>query len=208
PVEQLAKVDLSRYTTIVMPNGRYANLSPGAADKLRQWLSAGGTLIAQKEAARWCAEQQLAKLTFQSPTYATPGQRPYAKVSQDQGARILGGAIFAARVDLTHPLLYGFQRPEMPSFRRGNLNFKPTENPYASPVRYTAQPLLSGYVHPTSLDALRKTAAVTVSGRGQGQTICMTDEPAFRAFWYGTARLLANAVFFGNTIDPDTKEKI
>jgi hypothetical protein len=208
PVERLAAADLSRYTTIIMPNGRYGGISNAAADKLRNWVSMGGTLIAQKGAARWCAGQQLAKLEFVEPAADKSVQRPYAKASQDRGARVLGGAIFATEVDLTNPLLYGFQRTDMPSFRRGNLNFKLAENPYASPIRYTEKPLLSGYVHASSLEALKGTAALTVSGRGRGQTICMADEPAFRAFWYGTARLLANAVFFGSTIDRNTKERL
>ena len=34
----------------------------------------------------------------------------------------------------------------------------------------------------------------------------MVDNPNFRAFWYGTNRLFANAIFFGNTINKASME--
>lgn len=205
---RIGAADLSRYNVIIMPSGGYPTLSNGNAEKIRQWVKQGGTLIAQKNANRWCANHKLAQLQFRTFTKPAQKNRPYGKVDRDQGARVLGGAIFATEVDLTHPLLYGFQRTFMPTFRRGNLYFEPAKNPYATPVRYTDEPLLSGYVHPSSLDALRNSAVVLVNGLGQGQVISMADEPAFRAFWFGTSKLLANAIFFGHTIDNDTKENI
>jgi hypothetical protein len=33
--------------------------------------------------------------------------------------------------------------------------------------------------------------------RGQGRVVVLADDPAFRAFWHGTERLLLNAIFFG-----------
>jgi hypothetical protein len=35
----------------------------------------------------------------------------------------------------------------------------------------------------------------------------MLDNPSFRAFWYGTDKLMANAVFFGNTIGGQAVER-
>ena len=39
-----------------------------------------------------------------------------------------------------------------------------------------------------------------------GRVICMSDNPNFRAFWYGTNKLFANAIFFGNTISRGAME--
>jgi hypothetical protein len=139
---------------------------------------------------------------------STADRRPYNKLSRDGGGRVLGGAIFETQIDLTHPLLYGYQRSEMPSFRRGNSFYELSKNPYATPIRYTESPLLSGYVHPESLAGISSSAAIIVSGRGSGHTICMTDEPTFRAFWFGTNKLLANAIFFGHTISRGAREPV
>ena len=33
-----------------------------------------------------------------------------------------------------------------------------------------------------------------------GRVVSMTDNPNFRAFWWGTNKLFLNALFFGNQI--------
>lgn len=205
--EDLRRADLDRYNVIIMPNGSY-RWSNGQAKKLQDWVSAGGTLIAQKRANSWCANNKLAQLTSVDVADDEREQRPYGKLSRDGGGRVLGGAIFNTEVDLSHPLLYGFERTDLPVFQRGNLFYEPTDNPYATPIRFTDDPLLSGYVHPTSLEALSGSAAIVVSGRGGGRTISMMQEPAFRAFWFGTSKLLANAIFFGSTISSGAREMV
>ena len=35
---------------------------------------------------------------------------------------------------------------------------------------------------------------------GAGRVIAMSENPNFRAFWYGTNKLFLNALFFGNLI--------
>jgi hypothetical protein len=67
---------------------------------------------------------------------------------------------------------------------------------------FTPNPLLSGYVTKTNLKQLAGSAAVVVNAIGAGKVILLTDNPNFRAFWYGTNRLFMNAVFFGKTINP------
>ena len=212
PITKLAtgdfrRANIDRYNVIIMPNGGY-RWGNSEAEKLREWVSAGGTLIAQKSANRWCASNKLAQLTPVELSEDESTSRPYGKLSRDNGGRVLGGAIFNTEVDLTHPLLYGFMRDELPVFQRGNLFYEPAENPYATPIRFTADPLLSGYVHPSSLEALSESAAIIVSGQGRGRTISMMQEPAFRAFWFGTSKLLANAIFFGSTISSGARERI
>ncbi len=204
----ISRADLSEYTTIIMAHGSYSSLGENEANKLRTWVSQGGILIAQKGAAEWCRRNGLAQLTVREVAESEEAQRPYNMLSRDNGGRVLGGAIFNTEVDLTHPLLYGYHREEMPSFRRGNTFYEPAENAYATPIRYTEEPLLSGYVHQASLDSLASSAAVIVSGTGAGRTIIMTDEPAFRAFWFGTSKLLANAIFFGHTISSGGRESV
>lgn len=205
--ENFGRADLSRYNVIILPNGNY-RFGGNETVKLQDWVSAGGTLIAQKSANRWCAANKLAQLSPVKIDGDKRDQRPYGKLDRDEGGRVLGGAIFNTEVDLTHPLLYGFTRTDFPVFQRGNLFYEVSDNPYATPVRFTENPLLSGYVHPTSLDALKGSAAILVSSKGRGRTISMMQEPAFRAFWFGTSKLLANAVFFGSTIDGGACEAI
>ncbi len=207
-VNSLNRADLSRYQTLVMVDGSYYSLDQNSAAKLKRWVQRGGTLIAFKRAARWLTQKGMGYLAVKKErTEKTEeGPKPYLQLGSDRGARIIGGAIVEARADLSHPLLYGYTRERIPLFRRGTLFFEPTENAYAMPLQYTGSPLLSGYVHPDQVARMKKAAAVVVTGTGSGKIICFADNPNFRAFWYGTNKLFANAVFFGHTIDNRARE--
>ena len=70
------------------------------------------------------------------------------------------------------------------------------ENPYSTPLYYSDNPLASGYISDDNEEMIKGTAAIVVSRF----VIAMTDNPNFRAFWYGTNKLFANAIFFGPNI--------
>ncbi|MEL6355714.1 MAG: M14 family zinc carboxypeptidase, partial [Bacteroidota bacterium] len=203
--------DLDRYNVIVMVDGNYGALGASGTEKIKNWLGSGRVLITQKRAATWAANNGLAKLEIRKRTGEPEGEernqrRPYAKASRDSGGRVLGGSIFNTKGDLTHPLLFGYQREEVPVFRRGTLMFEPTENDYATPLVYTEAPLLSGYSPRGFADEVAGSAAIVVSGAQGGRTICFADNPNFRALFYGTNKLFLNAVFFGDQISWRTVE--
>ena len=104
-------------------------------------------------------------------------------------------------MDLTHPLAYGYHRSTMPVFRKGTTYIEPTANFNATPIVFAEKPLLSGYISKPNLKTLGKSAYAFVGSMGKGRVICFSDNTNFRAFWYGTNKLFANAIFFGHTIN-------
>ena len=213
--QALARRDISTFTDIVMVNGRYSDLTNQTVDKLKHWIDDGGTLVAIKSAVRWAKSNGLLKVDYKTTDKESESEsnvdveakanirsqnRPYSKLSEDRGAQFIGGTIFQNTLDLTHPIGYGFNRQEIPVFRNSRLFLEPGENKYSTPLRYTDSPLLSGYVSDENLEILQHSAGIVVGGLGQGRIIAMADNPNFRAFWYGTNKLFANALFFGQTI--------
>ena len=202
---RLGRVELDDYNTIIMVNGSYSALR--AKEDLKEWVQNGGTLIAMRGAINWASAQGLANVKMKTSKNKTDSsRRPYSKIGADQGAKFIGGAIFEVKLDLSHPLAYGFQRSLLPVFRRGTNFLEPTSNRYATPAQYTAQPLLSGYISDENLKLAQNSAAITVTRVGGGRVIAMVDNPNFRAFWYGTNKLFLNAIFFGRMIDGRTAE--
>lgn len=197
---------LDRFNVVIMPSGNYNSLN---VEPLRNWLNNGGLLIACEDAVKWLEGKQLANVEFKKSQEETPkAQRlPYVHAPEDRAALSLPGAIFEGDLDLTHPLAYGYRRSQLPVFRSSNEFLEPAQNAYAMPLAYTCQPLMAGYMHRKFAGKAPGSASVVVSGQGSGKVICFADNTNFRAFWYGTNKLLANAIFFGNTISGQTVER-
>jgi len=131
----------------------------------------------------------------------TASSKPYVLAERYRGAQQIGGAIFQATLDVTHPLGYGYREAALPVFRDNTVFLEKLKDPYAAPLRYTERPLLSGYISARNERLLRGTPAAVVTRFGGGNVIGFTDNPNFRAFWYGTNKLFLNALFFGNLIN-------
>jgi hypothetical protein len=119
---------------------------------------------------------------------------------QHLGAQNIGGSIFEATLDLSHPLCFGYPDNDVSLFKNNKLFFEKSNNPYNNPVLYTEDPLQSGYISKENYELVKNTSGLIVSSNGRGKTICFSDNPNFRAFWYGTNRLFLNAIFFGDII--------
>jgi hypothetical protein len=201
----LGRVNLDRYNVIIMTGYSYGDLSTGTVETVKSWVREGGTLITMKQAVSWASQQGLANVEYVRPDRGdSPETRPYVKQGADNGAEVIGGTIFNAQLDLTHPLAYGYNQSLIRVFRNSTMFLKKGQNPYSTPLYYTDDPLASGYVSEINEETIKGTAAIVVSRAGSGKVIAMTDNPNFRAFWYGTNKLFANAIFFGQTISGST----
>lgn len=197
PIENFDRINLNDYNTLLLVNGNYDEIN---GDKLKRWLRQGGVIVATKSATRWLSNQELSKNEFKESQRDTSGVREYEKRSKYRGAKRIGGSIFNTRIDLTHPLCYGYYRSDLPVFRNSTMFMKKAPNPYANPVIYTENPLLSGYIGDENLEMLKGSAVAGVSSYGSGRIILITDNPNFRAFWFGTTKLYMNAIYFGDQI--------
>jgi hypothetical protein len=196
------RADLSRYNTIVMVSGNYALLDKGATDKLKAWLQNGGTLVTLKTASEWAIRQGFTKEKLvPADTVKTANLRyNYDAAVEIEGAKALGGSIFAADLDTTHPIGFGVNNRLISVYKNSSTFLFPSTNPYSTVAQYTANPLIGGYLHPTSLKKVKGSAAILTGAEGAGRVIFFADNPNFRGFWYGTNKLFLNALFFGNVI--------
>jgi len=203
-IQHLSKIDFQRYTTIILVNGNYGMISSGSKERLRDWLRKGGNMLLFKEAVRWGNINRFNNITFKiQKRNDSIFTLPYKNKKQNKGAQRIGGAIFEGKADLTHPLFFGYIRPEIPIFKKDALIMELSSNPYSSPFYFTEKPLLSGYISKQNLEIIQKSAILNVSSYGKGNVISFAENPNFRAFWYGTTKLFWNAVFFGNIINAD-----
>lgn len=191
-------VNLAKYTTLIMVSGNYM-LDRTAVDKIKAWIQAGGTLITFKTASEWATKQGLTKEKLQPvDTLKTTKRINFEDAMNLEGAKQLGGSIFQVDLDITHPIGFGFTERNVAVYRNGKTFIKPGKNPYTTVAQYAASPLIGGYLHKSNIKKIANSAAILVSGEGQGRIILFSDNPNFRGFWYGTNKLFLNALFFGS----------
>ena len=205
PITKVDKVDLGRvnlddYTTVVMVNGRYNDLSDSFVSKLKSWLAEGNTLIAQKSAVEWAIEKELVKEELIEAEEEATMRMPYVSSRDHYGSKVIGGSIYEVNLDLSHPIAFGYTSENLPVYRNSNLFLKPSKNNFSTVAKYTANPWLSGYVKAENIPYVAQSASIVVSKVGRGRAILMTDNPNFRGYWYGTNKLFLNALFFGGLV--------
>ena len=203
-VDTFNRISLDAYNTVVLVDGNYSGVSSNAIEKLKRWNRGGGLIIAAKQGSTWLARSGLSNVTFESMPDVEFDTPAYGDFEQLTGSQVIGGSIFRAQLDISHPLGWGFDDPELPLFKRGTLVMNKSNNPFANPIMYSANSLWSGYVPDEKLPFINNSAAVAVSTNGQGRIISFVDDPNFRAFWYGTNKLFMNSLFFGSLINPGT----
>ncbi|MEE2939803.1 MAG: M14 family zinc carboxypeptidase, partial [Planctomycetota bacterium] len=208
--DRLASMDLAAFTHVVLVNGATTGWGDPEEAALREWTRAGGVLIATKRAAVWTAEHMLTNADaphgHEEPASEEPGaatedtaRRTYGDHEADRAATRIAGTIFRADVDGSHPIAYGLGST-IAVFRNFEETLPEAADPYATPLRYAQDPLIAGFASQENVDRLAGSAAVRVERVGSGTVVAMIDDPCFRGVWYGTRRLLVNAIFFGHTV--------
>lgn len=190
--DRLSRNDLSRYNTIIMPSG---SLTAEASKNLKEWVENGGTLIGFENAVRWLNANEYIKLTFKT-SKLTAKNISFEQRNDFRGAQAIGGAIFEAKTDRSYPINFGYKNNTIPLFRSSTLFIEPNKQSYNNPIQYTKHPLLSGYISQRNLDSLAGSVPFQVQRLKRGKVAVFTDNTSFRAFWFGTNKLLMNAVFF------------
>ena len=196
-VADLARKNLSRYTTIIMPATWGRGPDSVATKTLKSWVEQGGHLIGFRSSAYWINNNELLDLNLLNAE-KTGQQATFEQQERYRGAQVIGGAIFQASVDRSHPVNFGYKNDKLPLFRNTTIFLKPDSAAANNPIVYDKNPLLSGYISKENLETLSGSSAFKTGRSGSGRVSYFTDNTNFRAFWYGTNKLMMNAIFFGD----------
>ena len=194
-LRNIERIDLGKYTTIIVPNSTIKNTS--ITKKIFDWVENGGVIIGYKNSINWLKESKLLKVDKKDEKLIAKNIS-FKDKTNFYGAQRIGGAIFETNIDRSHPINYGQTNSTMPIFRNSTIFLNVDEKSYNNPIRYTANPLLSGYISEENLEQLKSTTPIKIQKISKGKVIYLTDNTNFRAFWYGTNKILMNAIFFSN----------
>lgn len=199
---ELGGLDLHNYTHVVLVGGNHSDIE-SMRSGIDDWVRNGGTLIGIRQGARWAHDNIL----YQSATESISGNGSeserfdYAEKNEIEAQDIIGGAIFAGDLDVTHPIGFGIYNRNIASQRNTMIAFDPPENPWATLIKIPENALLSGFASGKNQEALAGKAMAIAERRGQGSVILFADNPNFRAYFFGTNKLFTNSLFFSLAFD-------
>jgi hypothetical protein len=191
-----SRIDISKYSHIIIPSS--SNIGKNEEDKLKTWVLNGGILIGYKNTAKWLANSKFINLEFDSPKRDSIKNVSFENRSLQSGAQVIGGAIFEARIDRSHPINFGYKNDKIALFRNSTIFIKSDKVSFNNPIQYTSTPLLNGYISKENAKIIPNSVPFKVQRLGSGKVIVFTDNTNFRGFWFGTNKLLMNAVFFAS----------
>ena len=193
-IKNLNRVNLSQYTHVILPSYSGTDLS---TTKIQDFLKSGGNLIAYRSSINWLERNKFINVDFIKNDISAKDVS-FEDRSKFSGAQVVGGAIFETKIDKSHPINFGFHNDVLPTFRNNTIFMKPDKNSYNNPIKYTENPLLSGYISNDNLEILKQSVPFKIKRFSSGKIFLFTDNTNFRAFWYGTNRLLMNAIYMSD----------
>lgn len=195
-VKYAGKIDLSKYSAIILPNTWLVDVQ--IENNLKKFVQQGGVLIGYRNSVKWLANKKFIKAEFKTTNLDSVTGVSFEDRSLKSGAQVIGGAIFEAKTDRSHPINFGYKDDKLALFRNTTVFMKPDKRSFNNPIQYTNSPLLSGYISKENLEMLKNSVPFKAQNFGKGKVLAFTDNTNFRAFWFGTNKLLMNAIFFGN----------
>ena len=222
--DRLSRVDLGDYTHVLLTNP-LRSLPESVSRKMDDFVKDGGVLWAQgsstvdwlqregmtdvlwRETAAKKASDDLkdkvkgGKSDTEDLEALLPERRPFAEARDEAAFRLVRGAILSGSIDPTHPMGYGYTEEFLPMFRRSARFMARSGNAYSTPVIYAEEPLLSGYMSVENRELAAGSAGIIIDEKGDGAMVLALDRVAFRAFWWGTQKILLNAIFFGELLE-------
>lgn len=231
--DNLGRARLQDYNVVILPSawggsGDYARtLGPRGAERLRNWVQEGGTLVAIGAAAAWLTEEKVnllasklvklkhrAERASKEPESREKGsEEPEEEVRtsahesppealllpEEEEPPAVPGAMLRGLLDTEHWLAFGFDR-EVPVLVTSNRIFEPLKlNEGTNVGRYAPAErlLLSGYLWKELPGRLAHHAFLMHQSLGRGNVVAFAEDPGFRAYLVGHQLFLANAVFLG-----------
>ncbi len=214
-LSSLGNANLEDYNVLIIPSGYagrlWRELGEQGATKLRNWVESGGAvigfggaidLLGRKEVALTTVKELEGDSVAAKDTSLTDTMHPGPPLVSPSAAggnspEQVPGAIFRATLDRTHWLTFGYERDQLPVFLETSRFLKPSEKG-ANPVVFTGTDLtLSGFTWPNNTEKLlRNSVWAAVETVGSGSVVVFAENPVYRGFWRGPAKLLTNAVLF------------
>jgi hypothetical protein len=196
--DDINRVKWSDIDVLIAPDGYYRDL---ANDKIKDWISAGGKLIAIEGAVKKLADVKgfSIKSKEDKDSSKTKTKNPYANLktyADRERANLVNsipGAIYKIDLDNTHPLAFGYPKYYYSLRLDGNLYDFMEDGWNVGTIKKSNYE--TGFIGVQAKQKLKDGTLFGVQSMGKGTVVYLADDPLFRSFWENGKLLFSNAVF-------------
>ncbi|MGV3767891.1 MAG: M14 metallopeptidase family protein [Chitinophagaceae bacterium] len=201
--DDLGQLNWSETDVLIVPSNYSGIFSEkNSAEKIREWVSNGGRLIAiensvaQIARTEWGLKPKKEEEKDKEEEKKNPYEalRTYANRERDDVQTNIPGAIYKIDLDNTHPLAFGY-----PNYYYA-LKMNAQVYEYFSDNGWNVGVLkkdnyVTGFAGNKLKPYLSDGMVLGVQPMGLGQIVYLTENPLFRSFWENGKLMLCNAVF-------------
>ena len=226
----LAGGDLSRVNVIIIPGASSAALNrivgTEGANRLREWVRGGGTLVTFGGATSWAARENINLTSARAvgadakPDSAGAAAKPDTSAAARRAQAVrdsldllavtspsatsgspadLPGSHFEVVLDRTHWLTSGYEDQRLTVLLEGS-TFLTLSKEGANVAVFPKSGRLhrAGFVWPDNTERLLRNSAFLIEEpTGGGHVVMFGNDPLFRAWWHALDRLVLNAIVLG-----------
>ena len=195
----LSRTDWNSFDVLIMPDGAYRALSEKTgADAFKNWISAGGNVVALEGAVAGLAKLDWAvKLKKGDDTSDANNEYGFLKKfesrERDYIPTITPGSIFKVALDNSHPLAFGYPDYYYTLKQDDNIYEFLKDGWNVGVLKRGKQ--VAGFVGSRLSKRLQDGLLFGTQEIGRGSVTYLADDVLFRSFWEGGKLLFCNAVF-------------
>jgi len=199
--DYFSDVDISKYDVIIIPEGSYSSfLNKKILAKLTAFTNSGGTLIAIGNAVDAFADKKEYALKSKEvkKDSTTFNLTPYENLERKSVQNLITGAIFKSKVDISHPLAFGYKSDYF-SLKLSGDSYLYLQDGFNVAYFDKDSKNISGYAGSEAVKNIPESLLFGEEQKGKGSIVYLVDNLLLRSFWNNGKLFLANAVFLLNS---------
>ncbi|GAB4033583.1 M14 family metallopeptidase [Spirosoma jeollabukense] len=201
-INSLSNVDWSKFDVLILPTnysyGRFLNEK--VLTGIKEWIRAGGKLIAMERATSFLAgkdgfdlKEKEVKPKDKGKGNSADSLKLYVDRERTAISDDIPGSIYRVNMDTSHPLGFGLTNGYY-SLVQNAYNFDFLKDGWNVGYLKTDN-YVAGFSGRNAKEKLKNTLLMGVQTLGRGSIVYLADDPLFRGFWYNGKLLFGNAVF-------------
>ncbi|WP_296620167.1 M14 family metallopeptidase [Marivirga sp.] len=193
-VNSFDRTNISDYDQLILPSGRYSNLSEEGKSKLNEFAKSGGKIIAMGSAISLFADQENGQLKSKEAEASEDALALYENAERKRLSSSIFGAIYDVQLDNSHPLAFGLSNQYFSLKTSGNA-YDYLPKGWNVGLIKSDRSHIAGFAGYKAKQLQLKSMVFGVESFGSGEIVYLQDDPLFRAFWHQGKMLFSNALF-------------